>query len=739
MHYNLDFDESDYHEEPLLPLNINSYKETINEHKKLEKERERKKNIKFLYDNREKRNSKNKDEIHFNNIKQTKIKRVTTEVKNNRIYKIISLYNKINDEYNLNLSIGKNIKTNESLNKKTVIDISNIRKEYYNINETLGNILYNEKDNESKIENISNNDNNNVKISSDNINDFSKRKELELLKQKIAISVNQNKSNCDKNGKKIKGDSTDKSTELIKLNSAIINDENENYVKQLIDLNIKKGKEEQENNRYLKNDLNENLSHITNGSDYSYSFSEDFANINNSEVKTKASSSVNSFTNNLKSFTESSSIPNPIINNMIDSLSLLINNNSIRSTSNSVMTSGQLVKSSLNMIKSSNHSIEGHDESKFSKLYDNLKSMSLFNVPKSQDIESQNNCLKNKTPNRALRRMLFEKITNMDDKNESNEQQTKTEDKQKISNVSDDTKNISANKDNNMKKNINKSNINMDNRNTRTSSRHKRKKNNDGIKKGRKIVESNINGKHKTKKKTKFKKVTPKFGNKKKKQDKKVKEDNNNNNDKDNIIKENWNISNENDSIRLNNMDSNNRLSLNSIGFQNDKQDYEFESDDEVQEYSEFEPEYLKKMKFDNNEENNDKSEKENKVINAYIAENCVNKDIPYGELNILKDQSNFSTIDNNSSYSSLPYLNATPSSNPITNSNTNYYNSSKYNKPFDVIIEEDNEYDENYISQNDNHENSKEITNINSNENEQENKTITKRFNNKLSTIEQR
>jgi len=70
--------------------------------------------------------------------------------------------------------------------KSTANGISNIRKEYYNINETLGNVLCNEKDNEGKIENISNNDNNNFNIF--NVyNDFSKRKELELLKQKITL------------------------------------------------------------------------------------------------------------------------------------------------------------------------------------------------------------------------------------------------------------------------------------------------------------------------------------------------------------------------------------------------------------------------------------------------------------------------------------------------------------------------------------------------------------------------
>ncbi|ORX69848.1 hypothetical protein BCR32DRAFT_272406 [Anaeromyces robustus] len=318
---------------------------------------------------------------------------------------------------------------------------------------------------------------------------------------------------------------------LIKLNSTVISDENENYIKYLIKMHndLEKNSdnidfEEEESLSYLKS--SNNNSFIYTPSEYTQSIND------NSELKATTTLS------NANNTSEDSSITNPIINAVIDSSSILINasKNNIINISNNLLASNQLIKSSINLVKGNIYSDDNPDDNKFCKLYDDLKSVSSYNIKSlksTQDVDNQNSdylIAHNKTPNRALRRMLFEKITNLDDRSYSR-------------------KSIS-------------------------------------------IKNSDVNSIKK------FKKTNTKSSNKRKKQDKKNRDKNDiSNKKKDGKIRKNGNESLESCSSELNNSISNEKLlKMNSIGFQLNQKEIEFESDDEVEEFSIFEPEYLNKF-----------------------------------------------------------------------------------------------------------------------------------------------
>ncbi|OUM69293.1 hypothetical protein PIROE2DRAFT_2795, partial [Piromyces sp. E2] len=721
---------SDYVEEPLLPLQTKSLKETINAHKKIEEEREKERNALYLYNDIKKTKPKSKKTVRFSNIEPKENKRISTTIKNNKIYKIIELYNTVNNDFKLNLSIDKLFKNNDDNYKNTVIDISKKRKEYYNINKLNDDISCdnNQDIKSANIDSINENGslyNSNCKdMNENNNNDFSKRKELEELKKKVASSINKNKEYV------IKNINDDKSIEFVKLNSTIIDDENENYIKGLIDLKKKHDKLNENYRNDNNNVMNESLSYLKDNNrsnfindtasptEYTYSFAA-------SETKNTENSSINNNNNNIQS-SSGSSIINPLINTMIDSSSILINN-SVKSISNNMLASSQLIKSSMNMSKA-NYSVENRDDNKFCKLYDNLKSFSSYNVVKSLNSQDSQNSdylkLKNKTPNRALRRMLFERITNINDidekKNITNKKSKKKENENIKVNIFDESNNKKGFVKENDLKSISMSSCDENNKNI---NKIKRKVNSNNIDKRKRNIEINKSDKNKllknkTNKKKKFKKNTMKVINKKKKHDKRLRDENNKKKEGKIKIDEDDNCK---SVIELTKNTFNNKVSLDSIGFQKENNKYLFESDDEIQEYSEFEPEFINKMELNNNINSNNYtnanynsstndnvtsivttnnnlnlSEIENKIINAYNIENSIIDNNSENTILNKYDNFNFISTNNNSVVDNSSYVSSLYSNNVASSNSSlimgNYYN--KYNN-FEAIIEEDNEIEE--------------------------------------------
>ena len=411
----LDSNDSDYYKEKqLLPLEIRSLKETINTHNKYIEEKKNKRKI-YVYDNKKnnKDKDKNKMKVGFNQI-ESESKKIPQSSMNNKIYKIIDLYNKTNGEFNLNLSIDKCFNNMDNTNILGKQEKENEIKEFNN-NEK--NSINNNNINETK-------DEFNSRIISNNISVEKTSNELDLIREDLKKTLNNNDDDYNNVYDKtiINNTSNEKSSGLIKLNSMVIENENENYIKYLIDLNNKKNNKKRKSSS-ISNNIEDNISQLQeskNKSDDSY-----LKNITSksSEEKIIKGNSSHYDNNSILSL-----VSNQIANPVIDSSSLLINNSvkSILNISNNMIPSNQHTKSSLNIAKTNNYSSESREENKFSKLYDDLKSVSSYNIMMScksirlfQEIDPQNSDYiqgKIKTPNRALRRMLFEKITNISNK-----------------------------------------------------------------------------------------------------------------------------------------------------------------------------------------------------------------------------------------------------------------------------------------------------------------------------------
>jgi len=722
----LDSNDSDYYKEKqLLPLEIRSLKETINTHNKYIEEKKNKRKI-YVYDNKKnnKDKDKNKMKVGFNQI-ESESKKIPQSSMNNKIYKIIDLYNKTNGEFNLNLSIDKCFNNMDNTNILGKQEKENEIKEFNN-NEK--NSINNNNINETK-------DEFNSRIISNNISVEKTSNELDLIREDLKKTLNNNDDDYNNVYDKtiINNTSNEKSSGLIKLNSMVIENENENYIKYLIDLNNKKNNKKRKSSS-ISNNIEDNISQLQeskNKSDDSY-----LKNITSksSEEKIIKGNSSHYDNNSILSL-----VSNQIANPVIDSSSLLINNSvkSILNISNNMIPSNQHTKSSLNIAKTNNYSSESREENKFSKLYDDLKSVSSYNIMMScksirlfQEIDPQNSDYiqgKIKTPNRALRRMLFEKITNISNKKNTDGSNDNDNNKNNLGLLKKDNnnENQSVKYISNIKEKKNNNTLGIENETTNKNIKYKKIGNiNNNYKKKKKWDK-----KKKFKKKVKKKKNNIKNGNRKKKLDKKT---------KDNSIKKNDinSYNNENEIYKSNDNNLydkslNKKISTDSIGFHKYKPKYEFDSDEEVQEYSEFEPEYLEKMngcnknRFTNSINVFAFEHSNNKIISAYNMENNIDS-IDYDSKEIYAYE-NTENINNsatvNSSNSSITNLNniLTNTTPYIATSNiNNHYNSTKYNN-FEAIIEEDNEIDEiesNNKSNNDDDDDNLNNNNINNNNN---------------------